>query len=141
MNLETVEDDIITQLETINNVEVRSWPDNPDDFNHLHPNASILVRYNGSTYNSPDPNNQKFLTQTRVFQWVVTVVQRSLRLKDGHQGIYTLLESVRTTLSGHTITSQDDASVMWPVADRFVSENAGRWIFEMVFAFTAPEHE
>jgi len=142
MNLETAEDDLITRLETIDNVEVRSWPDDPAEFNHIHPNASILIRYNGSGYdNPPTPNNQKFLTQERTFQWVVSILRKSLRLTNGHQGIYTILESVRTTLSGYTITSQSDASIMWPVSDRFVSQAQGRWLYEMIFAFTAPETE
>lgn len=142
MNLETVEDDIISKLEDISGVEVRSWPNNPSDFNLLHPGGSLLVRYNGSNYeNPPIPNNQKFLTQTRTFQWIVTIVQKSLKFTDGHQGVYTLIESVRDTLSGYTITDQSDASIMWPIGDRFISEDAGTWIYEIVFAFTAPEHE
>jgi hypothetical protein len=142
MNIETVEDDIITKLGDISNVKIQSWPENPEQFNHLHPNGSILVRYNGSSYeNPPEPNNQKFLTQTRTYQWIITAIQRSLKLKDGHQGVYALIESIRSTLSGYTITSMSDASVMWPIGDRFVSERGGIWIYEMVFAFTSPEHE
>jgi hypothetical protein len=141
VNLETVEDAIVAKLAEITNVHVQSWPDNPNDFNHIHPSASLLVRYNGSSYNEPEPNNQKFLTQTRTAQWIVTVIQRSLKLKDGHQGIYALLESVRAKLSGYTPASLSDASIMWPTGDRFVSEQAGTWLYEMTFSHTYPETE
>jgi len=142
MDLTTVENDLITKLSEITNVDVRSWPDNPTEFNHLHPNGSLLVRYNGSNYtNPPEANNQKFLTQTRTFEWIVTVIQRSLKLKKGHQGVYTLIESVRSKLSGYTITNQSDASILWPINDRFVAEDGGKWVYEITFAFTAPEHE
>ena len=142
MNIKTVENDIIAKLAAdISNVDVRSFPDNPSEYVITHLGVSLLVRYDGSDYVEPEPNNQKFLTQTRLFRWIITVMQKNLSFKNGHHGIYDLIESIRSSLSGYTITSMSDASVMYPVGDRFVSENQGQWVYQTTFAFTNPEHE
>lgn len=142
MNIKTVENDIIAKLQAdIENVEVRSFPDSPDEYILTHLGGALLVRYDGSEYVEPEPNNQKFLTQSRLFRWIITVMQKNLSFKNGHHGIYDLIEAIRSSLSGYTITSLSDASVMWPREDRFVSENQGQWVYQTTFVFSNPEHE
>jgi hypothetical protein len=141
LNLTTVENDIITKLGDIPDIEIRSFPDSPSEYNLVHPGGALLVRYDGSDYQEPDGNNQRFLTQTRLFRWIITIVQKNLSFRNNHHGIYDLIELVRTTLSGYTITSKPDASIMYPIGDRFVSENQGTWIYQMTFLMTHPEHE
>ena len=142
MNLTTVESDIITKLKAdISDVEIKAFPDNPNEYNLIHPGGALLLRYNGSDYQEPDPNNQKFLTQTRLFRWIITIMQRNLSLKNGHRGIYDLIESIRSTLTGYTITGLPDASVMWPIGDRFISENQGLWVYAIEFVLSHPETE
>ena len=145
MNIETIEDDLITKLTAdigLATAEIRSFPDDPAEYNLVHPGGAILVRYDQSIYPEPIPNRKSFLIQEEVrHQWIITVMQKSLKLKDGHQGVYGLVESVRTSLSGYTITSQADFSILWPTGVRFVSENEGTWVYQISFAHTAPETE
>jgi len=142
MNLVTVENDLITKLSTdVSGVEVRSWPDNPTDYKLLHPGGALLIRYTGSSYVEPEPNNQKILVHDRLAEWSITIVQKSLKLKKGQQGVYTLIESIRASLSGYTPASLSDASIMYPIRDRFLSESKGFWIYEIVFVHTFPEAE
>jgi len=144
MNLTTVENDIVTKLQTditSNTPEIRSWPDSPDEYQLLHPHGAILVRYNGSTYSPPDPNSQKKIVQLRTVEWVMAIVQRSLKLTKGHQGIYGLIEEIRASLTGYTITGLSDASVLMPTGDSFTQESGGIWIFGAGYSFTFPEAE
>lgn len=141
MNLKTVENDIIAKLGDISDVEIRSFPDNPDEHALTHPGGELLVRYDGSDYETPEPNNQRFLTQSRLFRWIITVRQRNLSFKNGHHGVYDLIELVRSTLTGYSITGLPDVSVMWPVGDRFISEFQGLWTYGVTFVLSHPEHE
>ncbi len=68
-------------------------------------------------------------------------MQKSLKDTKGHQGVYTLIESVRASLTGYTITGLDDASVMYPTGDSFTREVAGTWLYTAVYTFTFPEAE
>jgi len=142
MNLITVEDAIVARLVSqITTVQIQSWPDNPADYQLTHPNGAILVRYDGSEYVEPEANDQKKLIQDRRLNWSITILQLSLKDSKGHQGVYTLIESVRTALTGYTVSGFPDASVMFPTADTFTQEIAGTWIYSINFAFTYPEHE
>ena len=142
MNLITVEDDIIAKLKAdITTVEVVPWPDNPADFKNLHPTGAILVRYDGSGYITPIPNSSKIIVHDRSSNWGISIIQENLRETKGHQGVYTLLESIRSALTGYTITGLDDASVMYPTSDGFTREVAGTWLYKIVFTFTFPEAE
>ena len=142
MNLITAEDAIIAQLSAeIDNVHIQSFPDNPSEFQHVHPNASLLVMYNSSNYSDPISNNQGFLTQDRTPQWVISILTRNLKLAKGQQGSYVFLESIRRALTGFTIPGFSDATIMWPTGDRFVTENQGLWQYQITFVFGIPEHE
>jgi len=142
MNLITVENDIIAKLiADISGVKVESWPDNPADYRLLHPGGALLIRYQGSTYPTPEPNSQKIVVQDRVSNWEISIMQQSLKDTKGQHGIYTLLESVRASLTGYTITGLADASIMYPTGDSFTREDAGMWLYSMAFAFTFPEAE
>lgn len=144
MDLSAVEDDIISRLLSeisTNTPKIRSFPTNPKEFQLLHPKGAILVRYNGSTSEVPDPNNQAKAVQTTVCSWVVNIVTKSLKKEKGHQGTYALIESVREALVGYTITGLPDASIMYHVNDGFEDETAGTWIYRMAFAFNYDEGE
>lgn len=142
MNLITIEDDIIAKLKTdILGVAVESWPDNPANYQLLHPTGALLIRYLGSSYLTPEPNSQQKVVHDRASLWEISIMQLSLKETKGHQGIYTLIESVRASLTGYTITSLDDASVMHPTSDSFTREVGGTWLYKSIFTFTYPEAE
>ena len=144
MDLVAVENDIVTKLQTdigSNTIEIRSWPDNPDGYQVTHPGGAMLIRYNGSVYGDPIANPQKKIVQERTLEWIIAIAQRGLKLNAPHQGVYSLIESVRASLTGYTITGFSDASVMMPVGDSFTQESGGLWIYGSTYSFTFPESE
>lgn len=145
MNIETIEDDIVQKLTTdigLATADIRSFPDDPREYTLTHPGGALLVRYDQSIFPDPEPNRRSFLIQDDVrHQWIITVMAKNLKLKNAHQGIYGLIESVRASLSGYTITSQPDFSILWPTGIRFVFENNGQWVYQISFAHMAPETE
>ena len=144
MDISAVEDDIVSRLTTaIANaaIDIRSWPDNPQDYQLLKPGGALLVRYSGSTYEPPEPNRQPKIVQPRAVEWLIAIVQKSLKPFKAHQGVYTLIDSVRVALTGYTITGLSDASVMHPTGDGFLSEAAGTWIYNAFYTFSIPEAE
>ena len=144
MDLSAIEDDLIAKLVadiTTDTPEIRSFPDNPADYQLLHPKGAILVRYNGSNSETPVPNPQLKAVQLRTSNWTFFVVQKSLKKKKGHQGVYGLLEEIRASLVGYTITGLADASIIWHTGDQFHSEVAGTWRYTVNFSFTFPESE
>lgn len=141
MNLITVEDDIVARLNTISGIKAESWPDAPADYPKTFPQGVLLVRYNGSNYANPEPNNQPKVVQLRTLEWQIAILAKSFKEKKRHQGVYTLIESIRVKLTGHTPTGFSDASIMYPLNDGFFSEKAGFHIYTANYAFTFPEAE
>ena len=144
MDLAAVEDDIVAKLTTVisdTNIDIRSWPNDPAFFQSLKQGGAILVRYAGSDYLPPEPNRQKKVIQDRSPQWNIDIIQKSLKKFKAHQGIYTLIESIRAALTGYTITGLSDAGVMWPISDNFTEEAAGTYVYTLVYTFTFPEAE
>jgi len=148
MNLNTIENYIITTLTTdVSGVLVKAWPNNPSEYlkEFSAPKGALLVRYNGSNYTLPDPNSQKVLIQDRDMEWVVTIFMRNAFGHDATgvyaDGIYTLIEAVRSSLSGNTTTGLTDLTVFYPLRDGFVDEINGVWIYEMAFGVIGPETE
>ncbi len=141
MNLITVEDDIVSRLNTISGIVALSWPDDPADYQKSFIDETILVRYNGSNYEDPIPNNQPKVVQTRTLTWQIGILSKSFKETKKHQGAYTLIESIRAKLTGYTPTGFPDASVMFPLNDGFLQEAAGFHIYTANYAFTFPEAE
>lgn len=141
MNLITVENDIVSKLNEISGIKAIAWPDAPVDFPKIFPDGVLLVRYQGSNYETPDPNNQPKVVQTRTLEFQIAILTKSFRETKKHQGAYTLIESVRAKLTGHTPTGFSDSSIMFPLGDGFLSEEAGFHIYTANYAFTFPESE
>ena len=141
MNLITVENDIVTRLNTISGITAVSFPDDPADFQKTMEGGVLLVRYNGSNYEDPEPNNQPKVVQLRTLEWQVVILSKSYADSKKHQGAYTLIELVRAKLTGYTPTGFSDASIMFPLNDGFRSEEAGYHIYTANYAFTFPEAE
>lgn len=141
MNLTTVEDDIVSRLNTITGIKAVSWPDAPQDYQKTFPGGVFLVRYNGSNYEDPEPNNQPKVVQLRTLEWQIAILSKSYKATKKHQGAYDHIESIRAKLTGHTPTGFSDASIMYPLGDGFLSEEAGYHIYTANYAFTFPEAE
>lgn len=141
-HLEAIEDDIVAKLTAdITDVHVQSYPSNPNNYQLIHPNGALLVRYLGSNYTEPDPNSKKVLVQDRVHEWEITVLDKNLRLTKAHQGVYGRIEQVRESLSGYTISTLPDATILFPIRDDFIGTQGGRWQYEIVFGFIEPASE
>lgn len=139
MNILTIENDIVAKLQaeiTTSGVTIESFPRDPQSKYPLYAKtAAILVRYQGSSYEEPVPNVKKTIVQNRSADWAITVLAKGLT---GHTGVYTYLQQVRQALTGYTVGTTNEAtiaysSVMYPVRDAFVSEDAGTWEYEMIF--------
>ena len=148
MNLNTIENYIITKLTAdVSGVLVKAWPNSPQEFlsEFTAPKGALLVRYNGSNYTLPEPNSQKVLIQDRDMEWIVTIFMRNAFGHDATgnyaDGIYTLIEGVRNSLSGETVTTLTDLTVFYPIRDNFVNEYNGVWVYEMAFGVIGPETE
>lgn len=141
MNLITVEDDIVTRLNTISDIKAIAWGVDPTEYLKRYAGGVLLVRFENSTYSEPIPNNQPKIIQTRTLSYSVHIVTKSLKQTKTHQGGLTLIESVRSKLTGYTVTGFSDASVMYPTDDGFLSETAGFYLHVVNFEFTFPEAE
>lgn len=143
MDLVAVENAIVTRLATLfgNTLAVESYPENPVDYSLLHPGGAVLVRYQNSSYETATPNGYKKLINLRTLNFAFTVIQKSLKPSKAHQGIYTVIESIRNSLSGYTPNSLTHASVMEPTGDTFSRQENGFWEYEISFKFTYPEAE
>ncbi len=140
MDLLTAEKEIIARLKDQLNPKhlVRSFPENPSTFQFIHPAAVFLVRYQRSSYSTPEANGQVKVFQERELEWVVTVVHKHLT---NHDGVYPLMESAKTALRGYTLPSFPEISKIRITGDGFVGENSGIWQYEITFSHSYPESE
>ena len=142
VHIEDIEEEIVDKLKAdILNIHVQSFPDNASKFQNIHVNGSLLVRYLGSSYSEPEANSRSVLVQGRTHEWEITIIDKSLKLKDAHQGVYNRIEQVRNALSGYTVPSLPDATILYPIRDGFVNSQAGMWQYEIIFSFIEPSSE
>ena len=151
MDIEDVEADIVAELQaqiTGAGIKIASFPDNPDRYLKNHGSkVSILVRFDGE--NSDDPNQdalrEKVINQKPVIDWAVSFVGRGLRT---HAGLYAYIKSVRQKLTEYTPGTRTGGSVqtdlkvcsmMWHVSTKFLSQDAGLWIYESIFRHDTEE--
>lgn len=119
-------------------VHVQSWPDNPEAFEFTQPNGAVLVRFNSDTYSAPVPNRAGKIIQDRTAEWSIVALHRNLTR---HEGVYTLLEAIRTAITGFTFPSAPDSTVLFPIKGGFIGRAPGKWIYQLVFGQTMPEVE
>jgi len=147
MNLLTAEQDIIARLTTVfkdidtpknrSHPKIESFPRDPAQFYEaLRPEGAILVRYESSIYEPPEPNRNKTIVQDRTASWIISIVHRGLI---DHDGVYAKMANVRTALTGYSLSDYAESTVLYPVSDRFVEEVGGVWHYEIVFQHTIPE--
>lgn len=145
MDIIIPEQEIVTQLKSVVDIDVKveAYPNDPASWDFDNAGGAALVRYQGSDYAAPVPNEANTLVQDRTGKFVVALLHRSLRAKEGHQGIYGLLETVRKALTGFTpgAATNPEATPLYPIQDGFVNREPGKWIYQIVFAQVGPEAE
>lgn len=107
-------------------LEVESFPDDPDDYRLNHPLGALLVRYHGSKY-GPDLDTD-MVVQDRLMAVEVTLVLRSL---NGKEGCYEYLERVRLALAGFKPPA---FKKLRPLSEEFMSRDKGEWRYAIDFS-------
>ena len=127
MNIRNIETVIIEKLKAdFPEILVIGFPDKPSEFILLHQIGALLVHYQGGNYSNTQALN--FITQEAQKEFSITIVTRNLR---NNNGAYDYLEKVKSALSGFKI---DECSLLYPVKDFFISENAGIWQYGINFS-------
>lgn len=107
-------------------VGVELYPENPSAWRLNHPRAALLVDYRGSDYG--ELADTGIVVQGREIRLGVSVVARTLH--DAY-GALMLTDAARVALLGQVLP---DCRKLRLVSERFVSQEAGIWIYELVFA-------
>lgn len=145
MNLVTFEDEINAELlaQLTAKVTVESFPDNFEEYvsQLKNRNGAVLTVWQGGAFDPSDGNNEQQLVQDVTYTWEFTVLQKSLKLRDKHHGIYEIIEDIRTILSGFTPASFPDSSVLEPVNSGYVSRVHGFYVYQITFSHTIKESE
>lgn len=106
-------------------VEVALTPERPQAWRLNHPRAALLVAYGGSRYGQP--RDADLVVQERTLRVHVYIVARALH--DAY-GAVPLVDAAADALLGLRATNCGRLRL---VSDRFVSEEAGIWTYELVF--------
>jgi len=148
MDILAAEQNLKTKLEgAISGIRIEAFPDDPKEYELLHKEGAILIRYDRSVYEGvpqEKPLREKKISQERRARWIFTIFYRNLfSHTKSTEGVYTYLENIREALTGYTIEGQahTNISMMYPISDGFVDYDEGVWEYEIVFEHTYPEVE
>ena len=145
MDLVAVENDLVTKLiaDITGPIEIRGFPNGFDKYvkQLTNPGGAILIVFPGSIYEEPEANRSKKLAQNRTVTWQFNIINKDLKLNKAHHGVYKIIEEIRTSLSGYTITGLDDSTVLFPISDGFLDEIHNFWVYQTTFAHTIEEAE
>lgn len=107
-------------------VAVELYPENPGAWRMNHPRAALLVDYRGSKYG--ETVDTGIVAQGRELSVGVSVVARTLH--DAY-GALAITDAVRLALLGYRLPDCRKARLE---SERFVAQEAGNWIYELVFS-------
>lgn len=140
MTTQEIENGIVEKLRSEilkEEADVLAFPDDACGFLPKHPVGAALVQYTSSSFAEPRTLGSCPISQTRDMRFKVFVLRRNLR---DHAGVYPALDAVRGSLSGFAL---EGTSRMYQLSEKFLSEQNGIWIYEMVFSlrmvYEAPE--
>ncbi len=126
MNINTVENDIIAQLQSnITGLKIEGFPDNPSEYKLIHPRGAALVQFKGASFSKPD--STAFIQQEVNLDFSLILMIKGLRDKNG---AYTYINSIMATLTGYTPTG---CGKMYPVGVYFLTEKNGIWQYTLKF--------
>lgn len=127
MSIENLENAIISRLQTkVTDLIVETFPNNPDEYEFVHPIGVILVFYTGSAYSKTKSISN--IVQDELAEFGITIMIRNLDLK---KGCYKYLDQVKNTLTGYKI---DNCKKMYPTKSKILSEDGGIWQYGITFA-------
>lgn len=99
------------------------YPPRPADYRLLHPRGAVLVRIDGSRYQSAATG-----AAHRDAQVIVTLLLRDFQQ---HQAAYEWLDAIQGLLFGFVPAGGWQA--MKVLSDQFISENEGVWQYDLTF--------
>ena len=125
-----IEKDMVALLATaLPDLKVEPFPDKPETYRLTHPHGAVLIGYSGSRM--PDPFVLAGTEQKRRLEYQLVVKVRSLR---DHTGAYTVLDRIRTALSGQVLRGMR----FYPSREQFEDVTSGVWTYLAVYAADVP---
>lgn len=127
--IETIQDAIITQLETIPGVvSVGAWQGDIDDLLKTPQRQPALhVIYQGANFEEKMTvgGDQPGL----MVDFLVVLVGKNLRSRDaGATACYTIIEAVRDKLIGYRVAGYD---ILWPISEELIHAEGGILVYGM----------
>lgn len=134
MDIETTENAVLDRLkDRVPQLQIEAFPDDPANYQLLHPLGALLVRFFGEGFSDPKPTGP--VIQAEKMEFEVVIVARHLRT---HQGIYAYIGLVKAALTGKFDLALPRAYL---TRVRFVSVNSGVWQYSVTFAFNSIHEE
>lgn len=123
-SVQDVESAVIAKLRTaLPELSVEAFPENPSEYELIHPLGSILVQYDGSTFTQNKVSNGAAV-QIRSLRFVLALVLRNLR---DSGGCYEILRRASEALSGLVVPGA--VTCLTPISENFSSEADGVWVY------------
>lgn len=103
------------------------FPDDPKNYNMIHPNGALLVSYAGSTYNGKSGNQQ-----VRLMSYEVTIISKNL---NGNLGVDAMVDRVRQSVTSDFNIGQ---SSFYAVGDNPQDNIDDLWYHRILFMLPIP---
>ncbi|WP_311419689.1 Gp37 family protein [Kingella denitrificans] len=104
-------------------VQVDVFPENPGEYQFIHPTGAVLVGYQSSSFGKIE--GLGMIAQQRDVVLHLTVIGANLH---GDDGALAILDEVRLAVVGFT---PPDCLPCHLLAEHFVSEDAGAWQYQL----------
>lgn len=146
LDLIAAEHDLLARLrERMGEVPARAFPatNGNGDLPMLKNDAGeVYVRWLGDALGAPAANRSQVIEQTPTSQWETFVRCKSHAAPNSnpHHVGYALVMQTVQALSGFTLPSALDGSVLYPVRRQFMGEVEGLWNFSIIWQFTSQEN-
>ena len=106
-------------------LSVEPFPDNPSEYEFIHPVGALLVQYDGGTISGTVALD--LIAQPRELHFTVLSLTRNLR---DHGGCYEVLDRVRNCLLGLKLPG---VKQIYGLQERFFNETDGVWVYAQSF--------
>lgn len=124
--IEDIENILIERLQAeLTELTVEAFPDNPDEYEFIHPLGAVLVQYESTKFNGDYA--LAFTAQPATLTFAVVSLNRSLR---SHSGCYGVLERIRNTILGLKVPGLEQFK---QADERFTAEEDGVWTYLQTF--------
>jgi phage gp37-like protein len=133
--IETIQDDIITQLEKISGIKsVGVWQGDIDDLlKSPQQLPALAVIYQGADFD--EKRNMGENRARHQMDFLIVVIQRNLKSReDGASSAYTIIEAVRNYLIGHWVNPY---GYFWPVKEDLLSAGGGFLVYGLSYRMDA----